>query len=128
MNGITNHNLKEKGLFNLGRSSNFFTNENVAKISELNLKVYHGNSYKVNLTEEGMNLVINPKCRIIRELSVLEEYENCYQDQKPKFFFKKEAFCIYNKRVILIDDIDDQINLLSKFPSLQYKNYKEYYE
>lgn len=51
MNGLTNHNLESKGLFNLGKTSNFFTDKNVAKIFDLNLKVYHGNSYKVNLTE-----------------------------------------------------------------------------
>ena len=128
MNGLTSHNLESKGLFTLGRASNFFNIQNVAKILDLNLKVYHGNSYKVNLTSEGMNLVINPKCRIIREKSALEEYLNCPREMKAKFFYKKEAFCVYNKKIIVIDGIDDEISLQTKFPSLQYKNYQEYYE
>ena len=51
MNGLTNQNLQDQGLFNLGKASNFFTEQSVAKIEELDLKVYHGNSYKINMTE-----------------------------------------------------------------------------
>ena len=72
----------------------------------MNLKVYHGNSYKSNLTEEGLNLVVNPRCRIIRSKNALEEYIDCPRYLKEKFFFKKEALCMYNKKLILIDGID----------------------
>lgn len=123
MNGLLSQNLEDNGLFTLGKSSNFFSDKNFVNIQKLNLKVYLGNSYKVNLTEAGMNLVINPKCRIIRGQTAWEEYCSCPHYLKQNFFKYKEAFCIYNRRLVVLNGIDHEINLQSKFPSIQFKNY-----
>lgn len=44
------------------------------------------------------------------------------------FFTGYSALCIYNHRIIRIDDVVFNINLHSKFPDSKFKNFKEYFE
>jgi hypothetical protein len=58
-----------------------------------------------------------------------------HKEQRENLFKHKDVLCIYNKRVISVDGIDEKVTLQSPFPSFgfnkdqpKFKTYQDYYE
>lgn len=44
------------------------------------------------------------------------------------FFVGKSGLCIYNHRIIRIDDVEFSKNIDSPFPDTKFKSFREYYK
>lgn len=115
MNKHFNYRLVNNGFITFGPSNKLFRESNYTRLDEIGIDVYQGYTYKSNLTTKGLNLVINPCFRIIRQLNAWQEYQRHLKEtgreEDERFFKKKQAICVYNKKTIIIDGMEEGLNL-----------------
>ena len=128
--------LRKKGFMTWGKNMRYYNKDISHYVKHHDIRLFMGYTYKTEILEKGLSLIISPTCRIIREKNVFERYLDFEYEQGEQnciFPFEQECInvpilCIHNQRIIKIDKFEYEMGLLSPFPDSKYKNYGEYYE
>ena len=126
--------LKRSDFHEWGNNKKYYNKQVKTFLQEHNITVYQGCTYKCDVYEGGLKLLVSPSNRIIRQRNFYEEFLNSDVGKSSdheiirSFFIGSSALCTYNHRIIRIDDVCFNLNLKSKFPSPQYGSFLEYYQ
>lgn len=125
--------LKKSGFEEWGLNKKYYNKSIKTFLNQHNITVYQGSTYKCDLYEDGLKLLVSPTNRIIRQRNFFEEFlesnvgKTTDKELIKSFFVGCSALCVYNHRIIRIDDVDFTKSLDSTFPDKKFKTYREYY-
>ena len=131
INSNIKNKLKENNFVEWGNNKKYYNTQICSYLDHHGITIYKGFTFKAEILEDGLKLVVGPTNRIIRQKNYWQEFLSQKIKGKKKaaeYFIGKSGMCVYNHKIVRIDDVDFTKKISSAFPNKDYKDYSDYFK